>query len=216
MAPAGFAIQSKLVGYKQIDFLCPDKVEDLALEEDLIRVRLSGEKTISTRLLISAEGVTSALRSKLSLPIEKHDFKQNALITTIYVDKPTRDQAWERFTPEGPIALLPLGKDCFSLVWCHHPELSNSLMSLPPNDFLQQLQQSFGFHAGRFVRHTERAIYPLSLQYLPQSIYHRVVLLGNAAHQLHPVAGQGFNLAMRDIMARITSYNVCYTKLLRT
>ncbi len=200
LAPAGFAIQAKLAEYQQIDFLCPDKVEDLDLEVDLIRVRLSNQKIISTRLLISAEGITSTLRSKLSLPIEKHDFKQNALITTIYVDKPTCEQAWERFTPHGPIALLPLGTDCYSLVWCHPPELSESLMSLPSEVFLHQLQQSFGFHAGRFVRNMERAVYPLSLQYLPQSVYHRVVLLGNAAHQLHPVAGQGFNLAMRDIM----------------
>src|SRR5690606_6902142 len=106
--------------------------------------------------------------------------------------------AYERFTPDGPIALLPLSRGRLGLVWTFKPHLAQSMQTLEDAAFLAQLQDAFGFRLGRFTRVGQRHLYPLSLTRAAQHIAPRLAMVGNAAQTLHPIAGQGFNLGLRD------------------
>lgn len=200
LSVAGQQLYRTLPTYLNITHYCPSQLISFTQSEDWVTLMLSSEEQLTTRLLVSAEGAHSLIQQQLNLPVEQYDFSQTAMITSLVVDEPVCGRAWERFTANGPLALLPLRENTYSVVWCQSPEQANENMRLDEVDFIHRLQQMFGFRAGRFMQCGARALYPLSLRYLPQITHHRVVLLGNAAHQLHPVAGQGFNLAMRDIM----------------
>ncbi len=201
LSAAGQRLYEQLALHTNIRHYCPAKLTACVQSADLVTLTLSSGEQITTRLLVGADGAQSILQSQLNLPVAQHDFQQSAVITTLQTEQAVAARAWERFTPHGPLALLPLGEYMYSVVWCQSPDNAQQTMQLPEAEFTRQLQQAFGFRAGHFVQTGARAVYPLALRYLTQSTHHRVVLLGNAAHQLHPVAGQGFNLAMRDIMA---------------
>jgi 2-octaprenyl-6-methoxyphenol hydroxylase len=136
----------------------------------------------------------------------QHDYGQSALVATVRVARPRAHTAWERFTPEGPLALLPLGRadaagahrDEFALVWCGRPEAAQARLVLPEPAFLQALQHAFGERMGAFTQVSARATFALGLRALHQPVQGRLAAIGNAAQTLHPVAGQGLNLGLRD------------------
>lgn len=201
LSDAGYQLYQMLQQIPEISHYCPVKLDSFEQQPDFVSLSLSSGEQLSTRLLVSAEGAQAVIPQQLHLPVQQHDFSQSAIITTLNVDQLVNARAWERFTAEGPLALLPLGENSYSVVWCQQPAEAVEAMQLSDAVFTSQLQQAFGYRAGRFLNIGERAVYPLSLRYLPQMTHHRITLLGNAAHQLHPVAGQGFNLAMRDIIS---------------
>ena len=126
-----------------------------------------------------------------------HEYGQVALVGKVWMHEPHRGIAYERFTPDGPMALLP-ESDHYGLVWTTTQESGNALVAMPENEFLSGLRERFGPRAGEFVRVTDRRTFPLSLDFADRIVAERAVLLGNAAQALHPVAGQGFNLGVRD------------------
>jgi 2-octaprenyl-6-methoxyphenol hydroxylase len=127
----------------------------------------------------------------------RHDYGRVALVARVWTHEAHGGVAFERFTPEGPIALLPEG-DHFGLVWTTSPQEGETLVALPEREFLETLTKRFGRHAGCFERVDERRSFPLVLEFVDRVVAERVVLLGNAAQALHPVAGQGLNLGIRD------------------
>jgi 2-octaprenyl-6-methoxyphenol hydroxylase len=127
----------------------------------------------------------------------RHDYDQVALVAKVWMREPHRGVAIERFTADGPMALLP-EDDHYGLVWTTTPERGAALISLPEREFLAGIRQGFGARAGEFARVAERRTFPLSLDFADRVIAERAVLLGNAAQALHPIAGQGFNLGVRD------------------
>ncbi|MDQ7048464.1 MAG: 2-octaprenyl-6-methoxyphenyl hydroxylase [Enterobacterales bacterium] len=172
--------------------------------QSLIIQDTEGKKVqLSGKLVLAADGTLSAVAKQLSMPMKIKPYAQRAVIANISTQQAHNNRAFERFTDQGPIALLPLTRNRMSLVWCVADDQWQSLMQCDEKSFLQQLQQAFGFRLGYFTKVGQRASYPLALRVAEKAHYQRVMLLGNAAHTLHPIAGQGFNLALRDVAALV-------------
>lgn len=154
------------------------------------------ERLIQAKLVVVADG-GSQLTKSLSKVIHQHDYGQSAVVGLVQPDCAHEFRAYERFTPSGPIALLPFENE-FALVWTCKPAQVPSLLDAADGKFLDQLQVAFGDRAGRFIGVRERASFPLMLRVARERSSERLVLLGNAAQTLHPIAGQGFNLGLRD------------------
>ncbi len=157
------------------------------------------EVIISAQLIVAADGAESTVRQFCELPFKTKCYDQHAIVANIGLLKPHEQHAYERFTSDGPLALLPMQDNRMSLVWAMPPAKADQLMSLSDSDFLKKLQLAFGYRLGRFAKTGKRFSYPLKQILMPQQAKWPVVFVGNAAHTLHPVAGQGFNLALRDV-----------------
>jgi 2-octaprenyl-6-methoxyphenol hydroxylase len=164
---------------------------------DIERVGAARER-LRSRVLVAADGAQSALRGALGLGSHVEDYGQVAVIANVATDRPHQGIAYERFTGTGPLALLPLADGSYSLVRALAPEEARRALAMPNAEFLAELQRAFGWRAGRFVRVGRRASYLLALTRSDETFAGRAVLIGNAAQALHPVAGQGFNLGLRD------------------
>jgi 2-octaprenyl-6-methoxyphenol hydroxylase len=162
-------------------------------------------QTIHSKLLVLADG-GNLLAMIPGIELEEKDYGQQAILARVKTELPHNHLAYERFTPSGPAALLPF-EDRYSLVWTESPEEVLRLLALNDGDFLAGLHQHFGDRQGRFIEVSARKSFPLKLRYAKSAIAQRVALIGNAAQALHPVAGQGFNLGMRDAdaLAKIIS-----------
>ncbi len=159
------------------------------------------EFELSAPLLVAADGAESTCRRLLGIGASQRPYGQTAIVTTVATHLPHQHIAFERFTESGPIALLPLPDDRRALVWTVPEGGEHELLALDDAAFLSALQTAFGRRAGKFLRVGKRFAYPLSLMLAQQQVMPRAVILGNAAHTLHPVAGQGFNLCLRDCLA---------------
>lgn len=182
----------------------PARVVSAAAASGCTRVELADGETLETALLVVADGAHSALRSSLGVEVSEQDYQQHALIANIGHALAHQGFAYERFTAGGPLALLPLLRDASSaqrsaLVWSLAPAQAEQLLHCSDSEFLASLQQRFGYRLGRLLQVGKRHSYPLRLVEAREQARSGVVIMGNAAHSLHPVAGQGFNLALRDI-----------------
>lgn len=185
-----------------ISLFCP--AELTALKQDdkqvSIDILIDGQsKSLTGKLLVAADGNNSQVLQLLNIGSSRKNYHQVALITNITPGNKHNNVAYERFTDTGPLAFLPMTENRCSVVWTLSPEQAEYLYALDETDFLQQLQQRFGYRLGQLKKVGKRHIYPLFLQSASQMVHGRVAVIGNAAHSVHPVAGQGFNLALRDI-----------------
>lgn len=194
---------------KNIQLFCPSNITEvdpieLQKEKDQITVCISYEskpKTLSAKLLLAADGTFSSIAKMVSIDTLRNTYRQHAVIANISTEKPHNNQAFERFTKQGPLALLPLTRNRMSLVWCQKEDNLAKVMSYNDEEFIEQLQSEFGYRLGQITKVGGRSEYPLAL-HLPEKTHNgRVLLLGNSAHTLHPIAGQGFNIGLRDIAA---------------
>ncbi len=161
---------------------------------------------LSCRLLVAADGGDSLVRLLSGVRIKQRPYEQCAVIANVATDRPHHNRAFERFTDSGPLALLPMAASDeqphrYSLVWTVNSKDEAALLALDDAAFLQQLQQRFGDRAGTFTAVSPRHAYPLALMRAREHVQERLAIIGNAAHTLHPVAGQGFNLGLRDVAA---------------
>ena len=181
---------------------CPARVTKVAGTQDaalLTVVRTTGgESTVRARLVVAADGADSAVRSAFGVAADVRDYGQSALITTILPRKFHEQTAYERFTEEGPLALLPLTDGRCGLVLTLNRELAETAMSWTDDEFLAETQRRFGFRLGRFLKVGRRTAYPLALTRARRTSAARCVIIGNAAQGLHPISGMGFNLGLRD------------------
>jgi len=157
------------------------------------------ERQIKASVVLVADGAHSAVRDLLEIDTKRHDYRQAAVITNVEVKRPLKGWAYERFTTNGPLAMLPLSERRYALVWTRKGDQADALMQLCDEDFMQQLHRDFGYRLGFFKRIGRRDRFDLNLIRAQKLVEGRCVLIGNAANSLHPVAGQGFNLALRDI-----------------
>ncbi len=189
----------------------PARVTALQVEEQAACIALEqggNTRTLHARLVVAADGAHSMVRAVAGLAASVDDYAQVAVVAALRTDQPNDGVAYERFTAAGPMALLPLAappraersSGCWrTLVWAAPPGQADALMQLPDAQFLARWQEAFGWRAGRAVQLGSRGRYPLALTQSRGTVAPRIVLLGNAAQSLHPVAGQGFNLALRDV-----------------
>ncbi|MBL8517447.1 MAG: FAD-dependent monooxygenase [Betaproteobacteria bacterium] len=179
------------------------KVDDIAVGNANIRTGYRLGETpgsVEARLLVLADGGANLNRVP-GLTLTERDYGQTALVGQVELDQPHQGMAWERFTPDGPAALLPKGsarEGRYSLVWTTAPEAVAQLLALEPSAFLERLTRHFGERAGRFISVGKRASFPLRLRVATPRVAERIAVVGAAAQTLHPVAGQGFNMGLRD------------------
>lgn len=195
----GQTLNQQLQQIEQLSLLCPARVTALRQGEDQVEISLDNGQTVSTRLLVAADGRDSTIRQLLGLDAWSQEYQQTAVTANISTDKAHSGWAYERFTDSGPMALLPMSDNRSSLVWTVRTGEEQALLAASDQDFLDRLQQRFGYRAGRFIRVGQRHSHPLTLMQADMPVQHRIVFIGNAAHSLHPIAGQGFNLGLRDV-----------------
>ncbi len=182
----------------------PARVADVDVVADAVTVSIAADEQVQAcraRLLVVADGARSATRAALGIDAGVRDYGQTAVIANVTPQRLHGNVAYERFTPNGPVAFLPMSNGRCSVVWTLPPDDAARVMALDDSGFLAALQDAFGFRLGRLRRCGARHAYPLSLVQARRLTGPRHVVVGNAAHSLHPVAGQGFNLGLRDVAA---------------
>ncbi len=178
------------------------RLVDAALADEQVTATLTGPdgtESLTASLLVAADGSRSQLRKVLGAQVKEHDYGQIAVVANCTTQRPHRGIAYERFTAEGPVAMLPLPRARSGFIWTLPKAAGKELASCTDGEFLTALQRAFGYRLGRFVRLGERQAYPLVASSARPIAGDRMLLIGNAANTLHPVAGQGFNLALRDV-----------------
>lgn len=194
--------ESGLGQSENLTLISPARVTDLKLgsEHATVIIERSGNtETLRARLVVAADGGDSSVRRQLDIRTTQRDYQQTAITANITPAQPHRNVAFERFTHHGPLALLPMEENCCALVWTRAPQDAERLLALDDETFLAELQACFGQRLGRLLKVGQRATYPLRLIRAQEQVRARLALIGNAAHTLHPIAGQGFNLGLRDI-----------------
>ena len=191
----------------RLDFICPAEVTDVKYGSEQMGVTLSsnGEiKNVTCELVVMADGGRSSLREKMGISYTETTYDQHAIIANVSPDSPHQNIAYERFTDRGPMALLPLedegGFHRAGLVWTVPDDSVDEVLGLDDQAFTTLLHDRFGYRAGNFIKIGERHSYPLKLTLADEQVRQGLVVLGNAAHSLHPIAGQGYNLALRGVV----------------
>ena len=207
----GYVIENKRLGQvlisevnkTSVQCIAPDRVQKLSPRQTGIELTLDSSKNILADLLVVADGANSNLREQLGIHTVEKNYQQTALIANVGLKEPHRGVAYERFTANGPIALLPITdlnrQHRASIVWTMPNNQVNQIVSSRPARQIEALQSAFGWRAGLIESIGQVDTYSLSSIYAEEQVRSRLVLIGNAAHLLHPVAGQGFNLALRDL-----------------
>ncbi|EHK9075429.1 2-octaprenyl-6-methoxyphenyl hydroxylase [Vibrio parahaemolyticus] len=200
LADVGRVYQESLTHSTAIDLYCPDSAKHITRTQENVTIELASGELLNAKLLVAADGAVSQCCQQIGLELSEHDFDQVAVIANIVTQEPHQGRAFERFTENGPVALLPMSDNRMSLVWCLRPDEAQIVMELSESEFLERLQQDFGWRLGAMQKVGLRASYPLLLRHRKQNISHRFAIVGNAAQTLHPIAGQGFNLGIRDVV----------------
>lgn len=179
--------------------LCPATVKDFEVRSDRVVLELADSESLSVRLLVAADGAGSPLRERAGIATRGRDYGQRAIVAHVATERPHAHTAWQRFLPAGPLALLPLADGRSSVVWSLPEAEARRVQSLDDEAFLNELGLASDFRLGRITDATPRAAFPLKLQLASTYQADRFVLLGDAAHAVHPLAGQGVNLGLRDV-----------------
>lgn len=198
----GAVLGAHLAGLDDVELISPARVTGVDFVDESARVRIeaaAGGREVDARLLVAADGAQSMLRDLLRVPTTVWEYGQTAVIANVTPGRQHDHVAYERFTDSGPLALLPMSEGRCALVWTLRDDQVDAVMALDDAVFLARLQERFGGRLGRLARVGRRSVYPLRLVRVRESVRARLALIGNAAHTLHPIAGQGFNLGLRDV-----------------
>ena len=198
----GQVLHANISKTDNINLICPATVESITNKSDyaVLNIKAGNDKLkIKCKLVILADGGRSGLLEKLGFKTKVKHYSQSALIGIIGSNQAHNGKAYEHFTSNGPLALLPLRENDYALAWTLPETEANELSDCPENTFIKKLQTEFGNRAGKFQTVANRNVYPLSYSILAKPYIDRTVIIGNAAHIVHPVAGQGFNLGLRDV-----------------
>lgn len=196
----GNGLAATLADQQGLDRFIPDRVRSVDPAPDAVTVELEQHpQPLRARLLVAADGTESAVRELLNMPSRRWRYGQTAVVATVRPQHRHHQVAYERFTDSGPLALLPLPGQRCSLVWTVRDQDCAALLALDDQAFLSALEARFGTRLGHFEQVGRQHSFALLQRFATSGVGPRVALLGNAAHSLHPVAGQGFNLGLRDV-----------------
>lgn len=195
------ALAERAAAFDNLDWLCPARSTAIALGQATASVTLEDGRTLNTALIVAADGANSWTRRQAGLETRGWAYDQKAIVANVKTAHGHRDTAWQRFLPTGPVAFLPLPGGMSSIVWSTTHQHAERLLALDEIAFLAELQTAFGETLGRIESTGPRAAFPLRLQFAPAYVRPRLALVGDAAHAIHPLAGQGVNLGFLDAAA---------------
>lgn len=183
---------------------CPARVQGMEQDEAGVRLQLDDGTRLEARVAVAADGGASELRRLAGLDVDAHDYGQRGVVAFIETADPHQETAWQRFLPTGPLALLPFTQGRSSIVWTLPEAEAQRVLALDDAAFALELTDASAARLGRAQPVSERAAFPLRRQLVRQQVAGRVLVLGDAAHVVHPLAGQGVNLGLRDVAALCT------------
>jgi 2-octaprenyl-6-methoxyphenol hydroxylase len=195
----GAALAAAMAQAGNLELRQPARVVALEDQGDAVQLGLDDGSAVSARLVAAADGAQSSVRTLLGIAAEQRDYRQHAIVSAVRLSRPHQGVAYERFTPDGPMALIPKPDDAASLVWTVPSEQAAAMMDCTDEHYRAAAQAVFGGRLGRFTALGARRAWPLSRVVSEAVVAPRCVLIGNAAQSLHPVAAQGFNLGLRDV-----------------
>jgi len=198
----GAALSQAMANAPDLTVLQPARVTAISESADDVALTVvdgAGERRLRARLVVAADGAQSSIRELLGLIAQTRDYHQHAIVSAVRLSRPHHGVAYERFTPDGPMALIPKPDDAASLVWTVPSERVDDMLAWSDDDYLAAAQATFGGRLGRFTALGARRGWPLARVMSDTLVAGRTVFIGNAAQSLHPVAAQGFNLGLRDV-----------------
>jgi len=192
------AVTDVLVTLDNADLICPAKMKSFVVDDEKVSITLENGKTISAKLLIGADGANSQVRTLAGIDIERDDYGQSGLVTIVKTENSHEYTAWQRFQSTGPLAFLPLADGSSSIVWTLPSDRADYYLSLSKNDFKKALAEALDFKLGKVTKVGKRGAFPLRGSQAKPYVKERIALVGDAAHTIHPLAGQGVNLGIKD------------------
>ncbi len=198
------ALHQRISEISNIDLHCPAQIQNINFYDDKTELVLDDKTTLSTKLVVGADGTRSWIRQQADIAVKGWDFDQAALVTTVKTEKHHENTAWQRFLKTGPLAFLPLTDGYSSIVWSTSPDEAKRLTEISEDDFAKELEQAFESKLGKIESVAGRAVFPLRLFETLNYVKPRLALVGDAAHTIHPLAGQGVNLGLSDVASLMT------------
>ncbi|MCW8936045.1 MAG: UbiH/UbiF/VisC/COQ6 family ubiquinone biosynthesis hydroxylase [Gammaproteobacteria bacterium] len=196
-----FSLLEQCLKLPDIDWLCPQKVTEINFSETSQQVLLESGDTLNAKLLIGADGANSKVREAAAIEIDKSAYEQKAIVAIVKSSLHHKNTAWQRFLPTGPLAFLPLSDGSCSIVWSAENKRADELIEMDEELFITELQSAFENTLGKVESVSRRAAFPLIRRHANEYVKQGLALLGDAAHTIHPLAGQGVNLGLLDAAA---------------
>lgn len=193
-----FSLLQNLLQHENLHWLCPVNIERIVCNGDSNTLTLNNGNVLTTKLLVGADGALSKVREAAGIQLEQSPYAQKGVVCVVESTKHHQYTAWQRFLPTGPLAFLPLADGRCSIVWSATDTEADRLLALNVNDFARELEQAFEFTSGTVKSVGERAAFPLIRRHAEHYVAPGVALIGDAAHTIHPLAGQGVNLGVLD------------------
>ena len=198
------ALHQRMQELPQISLYRPAKLESIEFNQDKTCLVLDDKTELTANLVVGADGTRSWIRQHADIAVKGWDFDQAALVTTVKTEKYHQDTAWQRFLKTGPLAFLPITEGYSSIVWSTSPDEAQRLTEISESEFAIELEQAFESKLGKIESVSARAVFPLRLFETLNYVKPRLALVGDAAHTIHPLAGQGVNLGLADVASLIT------------
>jgi len=194
------AMHKTLLDSDDVEFYCPAQITEIDWQGDHNRLTLADGRVLTTPLIVGADGPRSWVREQAGINCWQRDYQQKGIVVNIRPERPHHGFAFQRFLPTGPLAVLPMNANLCSIVWSADNAEADRLLAMSDDDFLNALNLTFGPILGRITEAGDRAAFPLKAQLAKHMVRERVALVGDAAHCIHPLAGLGVNLGLRDAM----------------